>query len=145
MIWGTIPNEECLALWKKLREDLEKEPLDKRLSEVAKFCSRMPFGSRTLDYYTPKEWPTPWEILCNGSFCTSSISLMMYYTIILLPDSPNIELLLVEDEDGIYLLPLVDNHYVLNYELGQISTYSDIEKLIKVLGRYTRDQIKQIT
>ena len=142
MIWNTIPNEERLRLWKKLRAEIENYSDIERMSAIAEFCSSMPFGSRTLDYYSPNDWPTPWEILFYGSFCTSSISLLMYYTLVLLDDPTPVELLLVEDDDGIYLLPLIDNQYILNYELGKVSNHPDIKEHFKILKTYTRSDVK---
>ncbi len=145
MIWNTIPNEERLHLWKKLRDDIKDLALADQMNEVAKFCSKMPFGSRTLDYYTPTDWPTPWEILFSSSFCTSSISLLMYHSLTLLHTPPKVELYLVEDDDGVYLLPIIDNQFVLNYELGTVNNYSEIQTEFKVLQKYTKEQIKNIT
>ena len=145
MIWNTIPNEERLHLWKKLREDIHSLPLDNQLTEISKFCSKIPFGSRTLDYYSPQEWPTPWEILFHGSFCTSSISLLMFYTLSLITPSPKLELYLVEDDDGLYLLPIIENQYVLNFELGSVNNYSEIQENFKVLQKYSKEEIKNIT
>ncbi len=145
MIWNAIPNEERLRLWKKLRSDISGLPLESQLVEVAKFCSSIPYGSRTLDYYSSEDWPTPWEILFYGSFCTSSISLLMYYTFILSHIDANIELYLVEDDDGIYLLPIINDQFVLNYELGKVSMYPEVKNNFKVLKIYQQDQIKTIT
>lgn len=145
MIWNTIPNEERLHLWKKLRDDIKELSLINQVDEIAKFCSKMPFGSRTLDYYSPEDWPTPWEILFHGSFCTSSISLLMFYTLTLLNTPPTVELYLVEDDDGIYLLPIINSQFVLNYELGTVNNYSEIQDEFKVLQKYNKEQIKNIT
>ena len=142
MIWGSIPSEERLRLWKKLRADISGVALDEQLREISKFCSTIPYGARTLDYYSSENWPTPWEILFHGSFCTSSISLLMFYTVILVNGSIPIELLLVEDIDGQYLLPLVDNKSVMNYELGKVNNISELQDSIKVLQRYDRDSVK---
>src|SRR5271165_7697695 len=109
-----------------MRNDIGELSLQEQLVEVAKFCKSIPFGTRTLDYYNPDEWPTPWEILFYGSFCTSSISLLIFYTLILLPNEKTVELFLVEDDRGVYLLPVINNHFVLNYELGQISKLSHV-------------------
>jgi hypothetical protein len=54
MIWNAIPDEERLRLWKKLRDDLKELSLEDQLAEVAKFCASIPFGSRSLDYYSPE-------------------------------------------------------------------------------------------
>lgn len=145
MIWNTIPNEERLHLWKKLRDDIKELPLTNQLDEIAKFCSKMPFGARTLDYYSPENWPTPWEILFHGSFCTSSISLLMFYTLELLSAEPKIELYLVEDDDGIFLLPIINDQFILNYELGAVNKYLEIQDDFRVLQKYTKEQIKNIT
>jgi hypothetical protein len=144
MIWNTIPNEERLRLWKKLREDSKELSTEEQLDNIAKFCSKMPFGSRTIDYYSPGEWPTPWDILYNGDFCTSSISVLMYYTLMLLPGVKKLELWLVEDDDGIYLLPIIDDQFVLNYELGKVSKHSEIQNNFKVLEKYQEERIKKI-
>jgi len=144
MIWNTISNEERLHLWKRLRDDICILPLSLQLAEIAKFCSKMPFGSRTLDYYSPESWPTPWEILFHGSFCTSSISLLMFYTLELLNTDIKLELYLVEDDDGIFLLPVIDDQFVLNFELGTVNNYQEIQDEITVLQKYTKEQIKNI-
>lgn len=144
MIWNTISNDERLRRWKDLRVEIIGLDLDTQLKSVAEFCSDIPYGSRTLDYYSPSDWPTPWEILFYGSFCTSSISLLMFYTLSLIPIKENLEIYLVEDIDGIYLLPIIDNQFVLNYELGKVNSYSDLADSFKVLKRYSRDQIKTI-
>ena len=144
MMWNTIPNDERLHLWKKLRDDIKDLALNKQLNEIAKFCSQMPFGARTIDYYSPMDWPTPWEILFHGSFCTSSISVLMYHTLLLLKTDNTVELLLVEDNDGVYLLPFIDSKFILNYQLGSVNNYSEIQDNFKVLQKYTKEQIKSI-
>jgi len=145
MIWNIIPNEERLILWKKLRDQICDLSVQEQLVEIARFCAHIPFGSRVIDYYTPMDWPTPWEILFHGMFCTSSISLLIFYTLILLPNEKTVELFLVEDDRGVYLLPVINNHFVLNYELGQISKLSHVQNNFKILQKYTKEQIKTIT
>jgi hypothetical protein len=144
MIWNIVHDEERLRLWKQLREEIKELKVEEQLKAVAKFCSSIPFGSRSLDYYSPWDWPTPWEILFHGSFCTSSISLLMCYTLVMASEDIDIELYLVEDDRGIYLLPVISNQYVLNYELGSVNNYPEVEPDIKVLQKYTKEQIKQI-
>jgi hypothetical protein len=144
MHWNTIPDDERIRLWKKLRENIKDISIDLQLEQVAKFCSTMPFSSRTIDYYSSENWPTPWEILFHGTFCTSSISLLIFYTLALLPNKETVELFLVEDKEDIYLLPVVNNHYVLNYYLGEISIYSEVEHNFKVLKQYSQTDIKKI-
>lgn len=145
MNWNNIPNGERLRLWKKLREDIEGVDFDLQLHSIAKFCAAMPIGHRTVDYYTPDDWPTPWEILFHGTFCSSSVSLLMFHTLCLLPENGHtFDLYLVEDED-VYLLPIIDNQFVLNYELGAVNRYSEVCKNFEVLKKIPQSQIKTIT
>lgn len=144
MLWNTIPNEERLRLWKSVRTDIADMSTINQLEEVAKFCSKLPFGTRTIDYYTPASWPTPWEILFHGLFCTSSISLFMVYTIELVSPETKVELYLVEDDEDIYMLPVIEDHFVLNYELGKVNTLSELEGEFDIRKIYTNEDIRKV-
>lgn len=145
MNWNNLRGEERLSLWKNLRESLAEKSLDQVLELVAEFFKLFPYATRAIDYYSPQDWPTPWEILYYGLFCTSSISLLMYYTLVLAGVKADLELLLVEDKNSVFMILLVDKKFVLNYELGMISMYSSIETDLRVIKIYTRDQIKKIS
>lgn len=144
MFWNSIPNNERLRLWKKLREDVADLPLVDQLKEIAKFAGTIPFGSRSIDYYTPEDWPTPWEILYHDMFCTSSISVLIFHTFVLLKTTHKIDLYLVEDSDDVYLLPIINDQFVLNYESGKISNYSEIKDQLKVLQVFDQTRVKTI-
>jgi len=142
MNWNITPNEERLRLWKNLRTEIKSLPLEEQLSEIAKFCKTMPIGHRSIDYYTPKDWPTPWEILFHGTFCTSSISLLMFHTLVMVDRKPILHL--IDDNGDLFLLPVIDYQYILNYELGEVSSYSELIRNFKVLDTFTPDRIKSI-
>jgi hypothetical protein len=55
-----------------------------------------------------------------------------------------VELFLVENDSGVFLLPVVNDQFVLNYELGLISNFSQIQNDIKILQKYEQDQVKSI-
>ncbi len=145
MNWNNIPNGERLRLWRKLRTDIENVEFDLQLHEIAQFCAKMPIGHRTIDYYTPEDWPTPWEILFHGAFCASSISLLIFHTLCLLPDTGHTyELFLIEDTD-VYLVPIIDNQFIMNYELGTVNKYSDVCKNFSILKKIPPNKMKTIT
>lgn len=145
MNWNNTPNEERLHLWKKLRDDIATLAAEEQMGIVAKFFADMPYGARTIDYYSPAEWPTPWEILFTGEFCKSSISLLIFYTFTLLHTGRTIELHLIDDKFDMYLLPVIDCQYVLNYELGMISNYSSVTHEFESIQVFSEQQIKKIT
>lgn len=146
MLWNTIPNDERLRLWKTLRADIQDLTLADQLAEISKFCEDIPTGSRSLDYYTPESWPTPWEILFHGSFCASSVSLLVYYSLNVVNPETKVDMLLVEGPSaGIFLLPIVEDQYVLNYLQGTVNNISEVKDEFIVLQKYTQEQIKNIT
>ena len=142
-MWNYLSGNVRLQLWKKLRGDIQSLLIQEQLAAIAKFCANIPFGTRTLDYYSPKTWLSPWEILYYGKFCTSSISLLMYDTFSMV-STEKIDLILVEDVD-IYLLPIINNHFILNYELGSVNTSPDICDKFKILQTFQQDQIRIIS
>jgi hypothetical protein len=144
MSWNNIPDDERLHLWKILRKDISSLVFEEQLDKVAKFFANMPYGSRSLDYYSPAEWPTPWEIIFHGSLCKSSISLLIFYTFSLLHTDHRVELHLIDDGEDEYLLPIIDDQFVLNYQLGMVSNYSDVCTEFTDKQTFSEQQIKKI-
>lgn len=144
MIWNNIKNEERLFLWKKHRDEVKGLSLETQLNEIAEFCADMPYEARTIDYYSSADWPTPWEILYYGTFCLSSISLLMFYTIRNIRQDVNIELFLIDDKEDVYLIPVIDSRLVLNYEPGSVNHIDEINDEINILKKYSLSDIKEI-
>ena len=146
MDWNNAYPDERIRLWKNFRESINYSNIDEQLLQVAHFFSNVPIEPRTIDYYTPDTWPTPWEILYNGKWCNSSVSLLMFYTLDLLPNYKdiNLELALVDDTKDRYLLLRIANQYVLNFIPGQVSTQQDIIPAFRIMALYTSEHIKKI-
>lgn len=144
MNWSVIPNEERLHHWKKLRGELAGLLLQSQLEKIAKFCETLPRGRRTIDYYDATSWPTPWEIFFHAEFCVNSISLIIFHTLSLINNTDSIELWVVKDNVGDYLLPVINNQFVLNYESGKVSNYPDIKDYFIVMQKFSKQDIKTI-
>jgi hypothetical protein len=69
--------DERLSIWRKYRQNLHGYT---ELDAVRVF-SDIPIESRYIDYYTPDSWPTSFEIVQNGLFCQSGITLVMAATL----------------------------------------------------------------
>lgn len=143
-IWHNTSSDDRMSGWRQKRRELAILDEVEQLNETALFFASTPFGKSTLDLYVPSKWPSPWEILHSGKYCTNEISLMIYYTLRLLPQYENrIHIVLVNDTEDTYLLPIVDSQLVLNYELGTIRNIDDLHDL-KIIAEFNTDQIKQI-
>lgn len=108
--------ESRLQSWAKLRFDLYDKPLDKICLEVDQFWQRVPTQQHYLHTDFIKDWPNPWQLLSDNTYCYYARALGMIYTLLLLGNR-NIDLVdAVDDNSNEVVLVLVDNaKYVLNY------------------------------
>lgn len=144
--WNNFTPENRINHWKQFREQMSTLSEDEQIQAVATFFADVPLGARCVDYYTPKTWPTPWEILHKGNFCPSSTSLLMYYTFRLLTNfKKDVTIHLIEDNNDRYLIVAVDKIFVLNYELGRISNWHHVKEHEKIIDTFHNEQIPQIT
>ena len=134
-----------MSLWREFRATLAPLSPEEKLSKISKFFAYTPIGTRTLDYYSPSSWPIPWEILYHGSYCTNSISLLIYYTLRFFDDFDKVVLWLINDGENTYLVPVIDGKHVMNYELGEAASYQSIHEKISVLEMFDETQVKQLT
>ena len=107
-----------LSIWRSFRQK-EFTNAEEILLEYKsiKVCSRY------IDYYTPKSWPNPFEIVSEGYFCHSGVTLLI--TSHLLHKNfiscSEIELPVISNNiDGTHGLVLVDNNDVYNFVPGEI-------------------------
>ena len=77
--------------------------------------------SRYLDYYTPKSWPDPFEIVSEGYFCQSGVTLLIVSHLIYSGFITSEELIFpvisnnINGNDGLVFL---DKDKVFNFETG---------------------------
>lgn len=133
---------ERTDLWRQEREKLQTLSNVERLQSLSTFFSHVPYGSRVIDYYTPSNWLTPWEILHYGTFCRSTISLLIYHTLIIVDPNINIKLCLIDDKEDLYLVVVVDETFVLGYIPGSIVKVSEIKDSVQIKQSFQTEQIK---
>lgn len=139
--WNNLSASEKTDLWRQERENLKMQSYIDRLHSLSIFFSQVPYGSRTIDFYTPDSWLTPWEILHYTTFCKSSISLLMFHTLTIVDPDINIELCIIDDMEDIYLVPIVDCTYVLNYIPGKVSQVEEIKKQVQFKETFHKNEI----
>ena len=141
--WNNFSSSERMARWKELRTEVQNLDQQSQLTAVAKFFGTLPYSERTIDYYTPDSWPSPWDILYRNELCQSSIALLMYYTLELCDFEGDVELVLINDTTDTFLLVCVDNQYLLNYELCQVSNCLQLKDRFKIVEKFKKTEIKQ--
>lgn len=141
--WNNSSAEERIQRWRDFRESLTNLSDEEVLNSIANFFADVPIGSRCIDFYTPDSWPTPWELLYHKLFCTSSISLLIYHTLVLALGKDRAEIVLVDTGDDLFLAPLLDKKYIFNLELGKVNNITDYPAL-KIIDDFKDQTIYQV-
>jgi hypothetical protein len=108
--------ETRLREWYDLRKKLENLDTKTKCIEIDRWWQYAPLVNHYLHPKDTANWPGPWELLVENSYCTIARGLGMCYTVMML-DVDNIEFKLGTNEMGENVaLVLIDNaKYTMNY------------------------------
>ena len=108
--------ETRLRSWYDLRNQIEQSDTQTKCIEIDKWWQNAPLINHHLHILDSDNWPDPWELLVENTYCTVARALGMCYTLLLLGIT-DIEMVEATDKNGEdVVLVLVDSaKYVLNY------------------------------
>lgn len=134
------PSKFRLESWKNFRVNELANIFDDLtfIKEVIDFWSKCPISRNFLNWDAPETWLDPWELIHFGEFDRSTITLGMAYTFLLDErwESERIRLNLIDDNGSdIFLILIIDNFYVLNFNYNKIEYFQKI-KHIKILESF---------
>lgn len=118
--WNDLTLSERISEWRLFRESISELSIPSKVDCTVDFFKSLPVSSRRIDFYSPETWPSPWEIFAESLFCKSSITLLFYYTLTIVEPDINIELEVIDDGEDMYIVPVWENEYILNYIPGKI-------------------------
>lgn len=108
--------EARLSDWYDLRVRLEDSSLEEKCVEIDKWWQKAPLITHHLHILDSENWPDPWQLLVENTYCEVARALGMCYTLLLLGE---VEIKLAEATDKMgddVVIVLVDNaKYVMNY------------------------------
>ena len=105
-----------LQSWYNLRNQIKQLDLAQQCVEIDKWWQKAPLVNHHIHPNDISNWPGPWELLVENTYCSLARGLGMCYTLLLM-DITDIEFVLATDALGNDTpLVLVDNaKYILNY------------------------------
>lgn len=108
--------EARLSDWYDLRVHLEDSALEEKCVNIDTWWQRAPLVNHHLHILDSENWPDPWELLVENTYCEVARALGICYTLLLL-DVNDVEMAEATDKMGNdVVLVLVDNaKYILNY------------------------------
>lgn len=137
--------EARLQDWFQLRESVINLPLEQQCITIDQWWQRAPLITHHIHPYDMDNWPDPWELLSENTYCEVARALGMCYTLLLI-GIKDIELVLATNETSEdVVLVLVDNaKYIMNYWPNTVISNSlkdfkvvnklDLETIIKKIG-----------
>src|SRR5438270_4117448 len=115
---------ERLTLWKALRSSLANMPEAEQLAAVAKFWAQAPLHKFAYDVEKPETWPSPWEMISEGDWCSRSVGIGIEFTLRLggwKPERLTLHLIRDLDRSDMMFVVEIDDNYYLNYDHGLVS------------------------
>lgn len=105
-----------LRAWSNLRTSLQNLDDDRRCIETDYFWQNVPLINHYLHTDFIQDWPNPWQLIHDNTFCYYGRALGMIYTLLLLGNK-DVELVDAKDDNNneVVLVLVDDAKYVLNY------------------------------
>ena len=101
--------ETRLRNWADLRNKIKDQPIKTQCIEVDKFWQQVPIQNHYLHIDYIRDWPDPWTLINDNTFCPYARALGMIYTLLLVGNN-SIELVEAKDDNSNeVVLVLVDN------------------------------------
>lgn len=121
-----------LAAWVDLRRRCTDLPLALCLSEIESWWQVSPWRPYYLHWDDRSNWPDPWQLLADNTFCDVARALGMLYTVHLLdrPDCQSLEM--IEAEQGNLVL-VQQGKYIMNWNTDTIVNIQSKELRIKTV------------
>jgi len=110
-----------LRAWSNLRQSLVNLEKARQYIETDYFWQSVPLTNHYLHTDFISEWPNPWQLIHDNTFCYYARALGMIYTLLLLGNK-NIDLVDAKDDNNneVVLVLVEDAKYVLNYWPGTV-------------------------
>jgi len=142
-----LPAEDRLRSWREFRTTLESLPLEQALAQTAEFWARAPFVPYNLDTDSMSNWPDPWTLVYENSYCDVAKCLGIVYTMSLTGHKKNLalEIRVYEDPKTRYRYNLAwfsQGKYILNMIDGEVLNNKQFDKTLKLVKQYSEEQLQ---
>jgi len=126
MFHKNLSGSERLNIWRNVRQKPHNN-----ITEVLEDFASIEMLPRYLDYYTPKSWPNPFEIVNEGYLCQSGVTLVLLSTLINkgFISEDTIQLPVISNNIiGTSGLVIYDRDFVYNFTPGKIVSWDYVKE-----------------
>ena len=120
--------ENRLVSWVDLRNSCkENHNLEKVIITIHDWWQQAPMVLRYLHTDLVKDWPDPWELIAENTYCSLAKCLGMCYTICMLDRQDISGLSISEIDNNDYIVQVNNGLYVLNWNVDEIVNITLLE------------------
>ena len=109
-----------LQAWVELRSRCQTLDLDSALTAINQWWFNSPWQPYYLHWDDQTDWPDPWQLLSDNVYCDLARALGIVYTISLLDRADMADTELVLTDEGINLVLVAKEKYILNWNKESI-------------------------
>lgn len=110
-----------LQAWYQLRTKIEKLDARSKCIEIDAWWQKAPLVNHHLHSMDLSNWPNPWDLLVDNTYCTVARALGICYTLVL-ADITNISMVEATDTSCEDLVLVIADGLVLNYWPNTVET-----------------------
>lgn len=102
--------------WYNIRKEIESKPIIDPVTAIDSFWQQCPLVTHYLHPSDISNWPTPWELLRDNTYCYIARGLGMYYTLVMLGITDIDFCVALDDNNENVAIVIVDQKkYIMNY------------------------------
>jgi hypothetical protein len=137
LIWPATFSDR-LESWNQLRDQTQYLPLESALLDINAWWFQTPWRPYYLHWDDQNDWPDPWQLLSDDTYCEVARGLGILYTITLLDRADMAPVDMILTDDGTNLVRVAKEKYILNWEPDSIV---NTNQEIKIKRQYQQRQI----
>jgi len=131
-MWATNYDDRLIE-WRSLREQAQLQDLEQCLLTVDDWWQQAPLVNHYLHIDDLDNWPLPWDLIAENTYCDLAKCLGICYTLLLLKHKDITSLEIIETQQE--FLVAVNNDAILNYYPREIVNRHTLEdmKIMRVV------------
>ena len=146
-MWNLTPDER-LREWRQFRIDIGKDTVESAMQRVAHLWSYAPYVTHYLAADLVTDWPDPWTLVHENTYCDLAKTLGMFYTLYLSShyhvsiNELALEIYQDDEEKELrYIVSVNKGKYILNMMFDTVLNKKSITQNLRLQNRHTADSL----
>jgi|TARA_B110000238_G_scaffold198241_1_gene242456 hypothetical protein len=123
-------SEKRLVAWADLRNSCKENPsLDEVITTIHDWWQQAPMVLHYLHCDLVDDWPDPWDLIAENTYCSLAKCLGMCYTIRMLGRQDVDDVCILEIDNNDYIVQINNGLYCLNWNIDKVVNMKQLENI----------------